>query len=177
MFQVESALHLRIQGDWHRGIDVIKEPLELERLGTVREQYLATLQVTKEKRKVGRPIAHCGDPDSPHLTPAERRRIKRRIANRESARRVRAQRQDSLNRMSHRIQDMKEENAELAKHASAVELEHAILTDQLRGLRRHLHQINVKNYEMAREIANLRSKLNVRGLACSKLELLSIANR
>ena len=45
------------------------------------------------KRKVGRPIAYCGDPDSPDLLPAERRRIKRRIANRESARRVRARRQ------------------------------------------------------------------------------------
>ena len=42
------------------------------------------------KRRVGRPIAYLGDPDAPHLTPAERRRMKRRVANRESARRVRA---------------------------------------------------------------------------------------
>ena len=54
------------------------------------------LQPLKEKRKVGRPIAYCGDPESPNLTPAERRRIKRRIANRESARRVRARRQDTI---------------------------------------------------------------------------------
>ena len=46
--------------------------------------------ILQGKRRVGRPIAYQGDPDAPHLTPAERRRIKRRVANRESARRVRA---------------------------------------------------------------------------------------
>ena len=30
------------------------------------------------KKKVGRPIAYKGDPNSPHLTEAERRRMKRR---------------------------------------------------------------------------------------------------
>ena len=54
---------------------------------------------------MGRPIAYCGDPDSPDLTPAERRRIKRRIANRESARRVRARRQGDIEEMSHRWLD------------------------------------------------------------------------
>eukprot|EP00884_Botryococcus_braunii_P011545 jgi/Botrbrau1/20391/Bobra.0006s0052.1 len=47
-------------------------------------------------RKVGRPIAYKGDPNSPALTEEERRRVKRRIANRESARRVRQKRQDHL---------------------------------------------------------------------------------
>jgi hypothetical protein len=57
----------------------------------------------KEKRKVGRPIAYCGDPDSPDLTPSERRRIKRRIANRESARRVRARRQEQIEEMAVKV--------------------------------------------------------------------------
>lgn len=52
---------------------------------------------------MGRPIAYCGDPDSPDLTPAERRRIKRRIANRESARRVRARRQDLIEEMAVKV--------------------------------------------------------------------------
>lgn len=30
-----------------------------------------------ERKKVGRPIAYRGDPNSPHLTEEERRRIKR----------------------------------------------------------------------------------------------------
>lgn len=58
---------------------------------------------SNEKRKVGRPIIYCGDPDSPDLTPQERRRIRRRIANRESARRVRAKRQDLLEDMSIKV--------------------------------------------------------------------------
>ena len=61
------------------------------------------MQAPKEKRKVGRPIAYCGDPDSPDLTPAERRRIKRRIANRESARRVRARRQEQIEEMAVKV--------------------------------------------------------------------------
>ncbi len=45
---------------------------------------------------MGRPITYKGDPDSNNLTEEERRRIKRRIANRESARRVRQKRQDLM---------------------------------------------------------------------------------
>lgn len=36
----------------------------------------------KTKRKVGRPIAYQGDPDSPDLDPEQRQIILRRIANR-----------------------------------------------------------------------------------------------
>ena len=52
---------------------------------------------------MGRPIAYSGDPFSPALQPDERRVILRRIANRESARRVRARRQDELDRLSQRV--------------------------------------------------------------------------
>lgn len=48
---------------------------------------------------MGRPIAYRGDPNAPELTDLERRRIKRRIANRESARRVRHKRQEELEDM------------------------------------------------------------------------------
>ena len=47
-------------------------------------------------KKVGRPIAFKGDPDDEGLCDDEKRRIKRRIANRESARRVRQKRQDLM---------------------------------------------------------------------------------
>ena len=63
------------------------------------------------KRKVGRPIADHRHPDSPSLTPQERRRIKRRIANRESARRVRARRQGTLEEMLHRVRQLRPANA------------------------------------------------------------------
>lgn len=55
------------------------------------------------RKKVGRPIAYKGDPNAANLTVAERRRIKRRMANRESARRVRARRQESLEELQIRV--------------------------------------------------------------------------
>lgn len=51
------------------------------------------------RKKVGRPIEYEGDPDSPLLSEQERRRIKRRISNRESARRVRHKRQEVVDEM------------------------------------------------------------------------------
>ena len=47
----------------------------------------------KEQKKLGRPVTFRGDPESSQLSDGERKRIKRRIANRESARRVRHKRQ------------------------------------------------------------------------------------
>lgn len=47
----------------------------------------------KETRRLGRPVTYKGDPESSQLSDGERKRIKRRIANRESARRVRQKRQ------------------------------------------------------------------------------------
>jgi hypothetical protein len=57
----------------------------------------------KERRRVGRPVAYRGDPDAPELTEKERRRIKRRIANRESAQRVRHRRQEELEEMQIKV--------------------------------------------------------------------------
>ena len=61
------------------------------------------LQDGRAKRKVGRPIAYRGDPYAPGLQPEQRRVILRRIANRESARRVRACRQDELDRLTQQV--------------------------------------------------------------------------
>ncbi|EFN57345.1 hypothetical protein CHLNCDRAFT_57178 [Chlorella variabilis] len=63
-------------------------------------------QEEKEKapsrKRVGRPLAYNGNPDAPHLTDQERRKIKRRIANRESARRVRAKRAELMDELQAR---------------------------------------------------------------------------
>ena len=63
--------------------------------------HQANLQA--KQKKVGRPIAYKGDPSAPNLTDMERRRIKRRIANRESARRVRARRQETLKELQIKV--------------------------------------------------------------------------
>ena len=64
---------------------------------------LLLLEHRKRMKKVGRPIAYKGDPNALNLTEAERRRIKRRIANRESARRVRARRQGTLEELQVKV--------------------------------------------------------------------------
>ena len=120
------------------------------------------VQPMKEKRKVGRPIAYCGDPNSPDLTPAERRRIKRRIANRESARRVRARRQDMIEEMAITARQMEDQNAQLADQASAVEHQHAAMMAQLGEFNQRLQQTNVENEQLAREISSLRDAVQVR---------------
>ncbi len=121
-------------------------------------------QLTKEKRKVGRPIAYCGDPNSPDLTPAERRRIKRRIANRESARRVRARRQDMIEEMAIKARQMEDHNMQLANHASTVEQQHAAMMAQLGEFNQRLQQTTVENEQLAKEISNLRNAVNVSNL-------------
>lgn len=52
---------------------------------------------------MGRPIAYKGDPDSILLTEGERRKVKRRIANRDSARRVRARRAETLEELQIKV--------------------------------------------------------------------------
>lgn len=57
----------------------------------------------KEPKKLGRPVTFNGDPESAQLSEGERKRIKRRIANRESARRVRQKRQVLMEELHCRV--------------------------------------------------------------------------
>ncbi len=57
---------------------------------------------SKPRKKVGRPITYNGDPNAPELTEAERRKVKRRIANRESARRVQQRRKEMIDELQHK---------------------------------------------------------------------------
>ena len=61
------------------------------------------VQGPKQGRKVGRPILYTGDPHAPGLTSLERRTMVRRLANRESARRVRLRRQDHLQQLEDEV--------------------------------------------------------------------------
>ncbi|BDA42175.1 probable Ocs element-binding factor 1 at C-terminar half [Coccomyxa sp. Obi] len=117
----------------------------------------------REKRKVGRPIAYCGDPDSPDLTPAERRRIKRRIANRESARRVRARRQDLIEEMAIKAEEMEKHNSTLASHASAIEGQHTAMLQQMAEYNARLQATAAQNDALQREIAQLRALVENKG--------------
>jgi hypothetical protein len=61
----------------------------------------------KETRRLGRPVTYKGDPESSQLSDGERKRVKRRIANRESARRVRQKRQVLMEELHCKVGHMK----------------------------------------------------------------------
>ena len=54
-------------------------------------------------KKIGRPLTDSGNPDQPGLREDERRRIRRRMANRESARRVRERRVEAKVKMEAKV--------------------------------------------------------------------------
>ncbi|CAL8465681.1 g5217 [Coccomyxa elongata] len=112
------------------------------------------------KRKVGRPIAYCGDPNSPDLTPAERRRIMRRIANRESARRVRARRLDILDEMTQKAKEMEEANARLLERLASVESKHNAVLSEAQALDSDLRSKSAQNEELQAQVRQLRASLS-----------------
>ena len=61
------------------------------------------LELQRRKKKIGRPVAYVGDPDSEELSPAQRRKVKRRIANRESARRTLLRHKDSVDALTDQV--------------------------------------------------------------------------
>lgn len=79
-------------------------PYRIGKLCAHADGILADLQNwVKPKKKVGRPITYNGDPNAPELTEAERRKVKRRIANRESARRVQQRRKEMIDELQHKV--------------------------------------------------------------------------
>jgi type II secretory pathway pseudopilin PulG len=88
------------------------------------------------RRKIGRPIAFTGDPDSMDLTDADRRRLKRRAANRESARRVRLRRQEMLCATQVRLEKMQDHVTSLVAQLQQAEAERAGFMQQVADLAR-----------------------------------------
>ncbi|KAL0046663.1 hypothetical protein WJX82_006561 [Trebouxia sp. C0006] len=64
-------------------------------------------------KKAGRPVEYQGDINSPALSTSERCRIKRRIVNREAARRLRERRQESLDSAQDKVGELKQRNRKL----------------------------------------------------------------
>lgn len=85
--------------------------------------YKALLVQKKSEKNIGRPIAYKGDPNASHLSEAERRCIKRRIGNRESARRARARRHETLEEFQVRVSSQRAATGPLAMlHTSITNL-------------------------------------------------------
>lgn len=97
------------------------------------------------RKKVGRPISFQGDINSKDLTDAERRRIKRREANRESARRVRQKRQETMEELQARMDRMQQQTAALTAHLHEVESHRAQLLVQLKTVQENWSAITDEN--------------------------------
>jgi hypothetical protein len=118
---------------------------------------------TGEKKKVGRPITYKGDPNSAHLTEGERKRIKRRIANRESARRVRQKRLELLDELQLKIQELQVQQQQLVNHVNGVENAKAVLASQLNVVREKWAQTTNENMKLRSEMNQLRSAFESAG--------------
>jgi FtsZ-binding cell division protein ZapB len=127
-----------------------------------------------KKKKVGRPIAYKGDINSPHLTEAERRRIKRRVANRESARRVRQKRQETMEELQIRMGKVKEENAALANYLTEVQGQKQELQAQLARLQGEWAAANSNNLRLMEEVSTKRNSLQA--MTCPSVATLSTSS-
>ncbi|KAL0031447.1 hypothetical protein WJX77_000984 [Trebouxia sp. C0004] len=120
------------------------------------------------RKKVGRPIAYKGDPNAANLTEAERRRIKRRIANRESARRVRARRQETLEELQIRMDQISVCNGHMVKHIADVEGHTVLLKGQLEECERQWNKALAENARLHQKVSSLDARLQANIQASSR---------
>eukprot|EP00884_Botryococcus_braunii_P021449 jgi/Botrbrau1/7989/Bobra.384_2s0017.1 len=169
-----EALDLQLDGS-DTDYDLTTQP-EFERRRSLRMRRAPTLRsvptfgsdgedgkdkTLKERKKVGRPIAYKGDPNSPALTEEERRRVKRRIANRESARRVRQKRQDHLGELQIKVQHIQTQNQNLLLHCNEVEKEKHFISQQLGDMRDKWASAAHENMRLRGELAAVRKALEI----------------
>lgn len=88
------------------------------------------LEEPLSRRKPGRPIKYPDDALAEHLSHAERSQIKRRIANRESARRVRKRKQHDTDDLSRQVQQAKDRESAMQAHVMAVDKQYTALYAQ-----------------------------------------------
>jgi DNA repair ATPase RecN len=93
-------------------------------------------------------VAYSGDPDSPHLTEDERCKIKRRAANRESARRVRQKKDIQVQEMDCKLQDA-------CQHVGRLQHETADLSEQLLAVQEKLRQAHAQILKLHTHLSNL----------------------
>ncbi|KAL3152586.1 hypothetical protein ABBQ32_001606 [Trebouxia sp. C0010 RCD-2024] len=119
-------------------------------------------RTTPRKKKAGRPIAYKGDPDSKALTDSERRKIKRRIANRESARRVRAKRAGTLEELQIEMDHLTERNSSLLRRVAEAEGANAAVKGQIQEFYQKLRMVQVDNSFLQQQTAVCQKQQKVR---------------
>lgn len=94
------------------------------------------------------------------LTEAERRRVRRRATNRESAKRIRDKREEQMNLMSEQVAKLEAHKAGLMSHMHSVEDCCAQLMEQLKALKEKWSATCVENVKLYKKIFELRKALN-----------------
>ncbi|CAL5229136.1 g12408 [Coccomyxa viridis] len=107
----------------------------------------------KVPKKLGRPVTFRGDPESSQLSDGERKRIKRRIANRESARRVRQKRQ---------VGAMQQHNHRLLGHCKRLERQKDVVMAQVRAMQDKWQEAEATRAHLQNEVDTLRKTLEAR---------------
>ncbi|DBA80836.1 hypothetical protein WJX77_004822 [Trebouxia sp. C0004] len=94
------------------------------------------------------------------LTEAERRRVRRRATNRESAKRIRDKREEQMTLMSEQVTKLEAHKAGLMSHMQSVEDCCAQLVEQLKALKQKWCATCVENVKLYKKIFELRKALN-----------------
>lgn len=108
---------------------------------------------------MGRPIAYKGDPDSILLTEGERRKVKRRIANRDSARRVRARRAETLEELQIKAGQMTDGNASLQGRVAEAENIRVAVQEQVQDFQQKLQLTISDNVVLRRQLDFLQKQV------------------
>ncbi|KAL3145640.1 hypothetical protein ABBQ32_003182 [Trebouxia sp. C0010 RCD-2024] len=116
----------------------------------------------KPKKKVGRPITYNGDPNAPELSEAERRKVKRRIANRESARRVQQRRKEMIDELQHKLIYIQHHQHHLMQHLSKLELEKGQLYGQLTDMKQKYASCSTENVRLQAQVQALQQQFDQR---------------
>lgn len=113
------------------------------------------------KRKVGRPILFPGNLDNTDLTEMEKRCIKRRIANRENARRVKDRRQGEVEDTLVKLESIAEENSQLQQTLARSVAEHDTLAKNVEVWQRKVETSTFIHHRMLEEARALRDQLQL----------------
>ena len=113
---------------------------------------------------LGRPITYSGDPVADNLNEDERRRLKRRIANRESARRVRQKRQEQMEDLQQKVTALTHQNARLLAHIATAEHNRQSMQNHVILLRERFAAQVTENSSLLSESLALKKALQGAGI-------------
>lgn len=147
------------------------------------EHSVQTLEHQPAKRRVGRPLKFGGELCAAHLPRPERAQVMRRIANRESARRVRKRKQDDMNDLSLKAEQAERNQAVMQSHVLAVDKRYNELfsvfkevISQRYDAENAVEALQTENNLLKQELATLRAPRsrgqlpNVHSHSCSVLQ-------